>query len=300
MPRKPRIHYPGALYHVICRGNNKEWILKTDTEKQAYKVLIEQYKKRYDFKVYSWVILSNHAHLIIEVGSIPLSKIMQGIQQNYTQWYNRTHKRTGHVFEQRYKAIHCNKDSYLLMLIRYIHQNPVRAKLEVGLNYPWSSHQEYIRQAGNSLTDIAFPLGLFSEDQGTALGRYLDYMDEEEETIGTLKPGELEEGTPDHQPETQEKKKIRKPLDELIEAVAQTYGITVQELTGRSRIRTFTNARKILMLIVHEHTTITQREVAERLQLSTTAVSKQTISAMGDVVIREQVETYVDKWIGGA
>jgi len=85
MPRKPRISYSGALYHVICRG---DWIFKTDTEKQEYKTLLEDYKKQYDFKLYSWVILPNHAHLIIEVGSIPLSKIMQRIQQNYIQWAN--------------------------------------------------------------------------------------------------------------------------------------------------------------------------------------------------------------------
>ena len=106
MPRRPRIHYPGALYHVICRGNNKDWIFKSDSEKQEYETLIEQYKNRYGFKLYSWVILSNHAHLLIEVGDVPLSKIMQGIQQNYTQWFKRTQKRTGHAFEQRYKAIH--------------------------------------------------------------------------------------------------------------------------------------------------------------------------------------------------
>lgn len=300
MPRKPRINYPGAMYHVICRGNNKDWIFKTDTEKQEYKTLIEEYKKRYDFKLYSWVILSNHAHMIIEVGSVPLSKIMQGIQQNYTQWYNRANKRTGHVFEQRYKAIHCNKDSYLLMLIRYIHQNPVRIKLEGGLNYRWSSHQDYISQNNKGLTDILFPLSLFSEYQATAVHRYLEYMDEDEETIGTLKPGELEEGTRDHQPELSDKKMIRKSLSELIEVVAEFHGITVTELTGRSRVRRLTDARKILMLIVQEYTAITQREVAGTLGLSTAAVSKQTNSALGDGAIRAQVETILNKWIGSA
>ena len=104
MPRKPRVHYPGALYHVICRGNNKEWVFKQELEKKEYLSLIENYKKRYGFSLYAWVIMSNHAHLLIEVGEKPLWKIMQGIQQSYTTWYNRTNRHSGHVFEQRYRV----------------------------------------------------------------------------------------------------------------------------------------------------------------------------------------------------
>ncbi len=158
MPRKPRIHYLGALYHVICRGNNREWVFRSEMEKQEYMERIAEYKRRYGFKLYAWVLMSNHAHLLIEVRDVSLSKIMQGIQQGYTQWYNRRHKHTGHVFEQRYKATLCNKDRYLLALIRYIHQNPERAKLEGGLDYLWSSHKSYIVENKNGITDASFPL----------------------------------------------------------------------------------------------------------------------------------------------
>lgn len=88
--------------------------------------------------------MSKHAHLLIEVDVESLSRIMQGIQQGYTQWYNRSHNRTEHVFEQRYKDELCNKDTFLLGLIKYIHQNPERAKSDGGLKYPWSSHRYYI------------------------------------------------------------------------------------------------------------------------------------------------------------
>jgi REP element-mobilizing transposase RayT len=98
--------------------------------------------------------MDNHAHLLIEVDDIPLSKIMQGIQQVFTQHYNRKNKTTGHVFEQRYKSFLCAKDAYLLQLIRYIHQNPVRSKLTGGLNYQWSSHKEYIGNPG--LAEVNF------------------------------------------------------------------------------------------------------------------------------------------------
>lgn len=79
--RKPRVHYDGLLYYVICRGNNRELTPKSDEYKLRYLELIAQYKAQYNFKSYTWVILSNDIHLLIEVGKVPLSKIMQGIQQ---------------------------------------------------------------------------------------------------------------------------------------------------------------------------------------------------------------------------
>lgn len=103
--------------------------------------------------------MDNHAHLLIEVANIPLSKIMQGIQQVFTQYYNRRNRSTGQVFEQRYKSYLCDRDEYLLPLIRYIHQNPLRSKLEGGIDYQWSSHKEYIDDSG--LADVGFPLSPF-------------------------------------------------------------------------------------------------------------------------------------------
>lgn len=80
----------------------------------------------------------------IQVNKTPLSKIMQGIQQVYTQKYNKKNNRTGHVFQQRYKAILCNMDGYLIYLTKYIHMNPVKAGIIEGINYKWSSYREYI------------------------------------------------------------------------------------------------------------------------------------------------------------
>ncbi|WP_432404137.1 transposase [Wukongibacter sp. M2B1] len=119
MPRKPRVHYEGALYHVIVRGNNKRCIFDIDNDKLEYLKRVKKYKEKYEGKLYAYVIMDNHAHLLIEVLRTPLSKIMQLIQQTYTQYYNKKYDRTGHVFEQRYKAILCNRDEYLLELIRY-------------------------------------------------------------------------------------------------------------------------------------------------------------------------------------
>ena len=88
--------------------------------------------------------MSNHVHLLLETGSEPLSKFMQGLQQSYTQYFNRKHHKVGHLFQGRYISIVCEKDEYLLTLVRYIHLNPIRAKLVQRLDdYLYSGHSEY-------------------------------------------------------------------------------------------------------------------------------------------------------------
>jgi len=125
MARKPRIHYQDAFYHVIVRGNNRAYIFKSKDNKEEYKKIVSKYKKRYRFKLYAYCIMDNHAHLLIEVANIPLSKIMQGIQQIFTQYYNRRNRSTGQVFGQRYKSHLCDRDEYLLPLIIKLGTHPI-------------------------------------------------------------------------------------------------------------------------------------------------------------------------------
>jgi len=120
MPRKPRTEYPGALYHVMCRGNNGEHIL-TEEEKPEYIKFIIKYKERYRFKIYAYCIMDNHAHILIETGDVPISKIMQGIQQSFTQYYNKSILEQDMFFSRdikRYYAI--KKDIYGNSLNIYI------------------------------------------------------------------------------------------------------------------------------------------------------------------------------------
>ena len=159
------------------RGNNKSKVFKTKENKADYLKLIKKYKSKYNFKLYAYCIMDNHAHLLIEVDKIPLSRIMQLIQQVYTQRYNKAYKRTGHVFEQRYKAIICDKDNYLLNLIRYIHMNPVNANIDEGLKYKWSSHIEYLKQ-NSDIIDCEFPLSLFAANKNTRYKLYLEFITE--------------------------------------------------------------------------------------------------------------------------
>jgi putative transposase len=88
MARKPRVEYPGAFYHVICRGNHRQVIFRADPDRKYYLQRLENYRQRYGFTLYAYVLMSNHVHLLIETGEVPLSKIMQGLQFTYTRYFN--------------------------------------------------------------------------------------------------------------------------------------------------------------------------------------------------------------------
>lgn len=144
MARRPRLFAPGILYHVIVRGNYRQKTFLNGRDYEAYLERLARYRKRFGVTVYAYCLMSNHVHLLLETGSDPLSKFMQGLQQSYTQYFNRKHHKVGHLFQGRYKAIVCEKDEYLLTLVRYIHLNPIRAKLVQRLDdYRYSGHPEY-------------------------------------------------------------------------------------------------------------------------------------------------------------
>ena len=129
---------------MIVRGNYRQKTFLNRRDYDAYLERLARYRKRFGVTVYAYCLMSNHVHLLLETGSEPLWKFMQGLQQSYTQYFNRKHHKVGHLFQGRYKAIMCEKEEYLLTLVRYIHLNPIRAKLVQRLDdYPYSGHTEY-------------------------------------------------------------------------------------------------------------------------------------------------------------
>jgi len=179
MARKTRIEFPGALFHVFARGNHKNKIFLTLKDYQKYLDLIKQYKKCCGFKLYAYALMPNHVHLLIETTEIPLSKIMQGLQQSYTQFFNLKYSKVGHLFQGRYKAIICQKDTYLLELVRYIHLNPIRAGVTKNLSdYPWTSNSYYTRNIKTTLIDTDFVLQLFASNRTAARMSYKQFIKE--------------------------------------------------------------------------------------------------------------------------
>ena len=144
---------------------------------QKYLSLLSEYKSRYSFRLYAYALMRNHVHLLCEVEATPLSKIMQGLQFRYTQYFNLRYGKVGHLFQGRYKAILCEKDSYLLELVRYIHLNPIRSKvIRDPEKYRWSSHVRYLSKGKDNLIDEEFVLSQFGGNKGKARKRYREFV----------------------------------------------------------------------------------------------------------------------------
>ncbi len=145
MARKPRIHLPGGLYHVILRGNDGQPVFLVDDDRYRFYLLLQEGISRFGYRVHAFCLMTNHIHLALQAGDIPLSRGMQNLIFRYTRWINWREKRTGHLFQGRYKAVLVDGDSYLLELVRYIHLNPVRAGMvKAPEEYPWSGHRAYL------------------------------------------------------------------------------------------------------------------------------------------------------------
>lgn len=173
MARKPRIHFPGAFYHVIARGNRGDKIYRDDKDYHLYLSFLSEYKERYHFYLYAYTLMPNHMHILIEVCEAPLSRLMQNLQFRYTRNFNIKYKKNGHLFQGRYKAILCEKDSYFLELSAYIHLNAVRAGLvEDPINYRWCSYRSYVRGEKDNLVDRNFLWAQFSDKKIVARNKY--------------------------------------------------------------------------------------------------------------------------------
>ena len=138
---------------------------------------LSECKDRFPFYLYAFVLMKNHLHLLIEVEEVPLSRIMQTLLFSYAGYFNRRYREVGHLFQGRYKAILCDKDAYLLELVRYIHLNPVRAGLvKKPEDYVWSSHLGYLGEKREAMIDEGFVLEQFSDNKPLARRRYRQFV----------------------------------------------------------------------------------------------------------------------------
>ena len=169
MARKPRVYYPGALYHVTLRGNAGQAIFFDNRDRTRFYLLLQEGIERFRHRIHAFCLMSNHVHLAIQVGDIPLSRIMQNLSFRYTRWINWRQNRSGHLFQGRYKAVLVDADAYLLELTRYIHLNPVRAGIvKEPEDSPWSSHRAYLGREVISWLTTDWVLSQFSKRVGVS------------------------------------------------------------------------------------------------------------------------------------
>jgi REP element-mobilizing transposase RayT len=167
MARRPRVFAAGLLYHVIVRGNQRRKTFGHDDDYRAYLDRLEKYRTQCQVRIYAYCLMPNHVHLLVETGSPPLAKFMQGVQQSYTQYFNRRYRKVGHLFQGRYRAIICDRDKYLLALVRYIHLNAVRAKLASRPErYRYSGHNSYLTDGTAKIVETTPVLKLMGGKKG--------------------------------------------------------------------------------------------------------------------------------------
>ncbi|VAW92020.1 FIG00759408: hypothetical protein [hydrothermal vent metagenome] len=180
MTRQLRIEYSGAIYHITSRGNAQQSVYLNDEDRTKFLSLLNVACNRFNWYCHAYCLMDNHYHLLIETNAPTLSKGMKFINGTYTQSFNKRHKRVGHVYQGRFKAILVDKDSYLLELSRYIVLNPVRAGMvRSAKEWRWSS---YRATAGISTPHVCLTtdwvLSCFSKQCKRAMLRYRDFVQE--------------------------------------------------------------------------------------------------------------------------
>ena len=179
MARPLRITYPGAFYHVTSRGNERKKIFKTERDREKFLEYLSSASERYGAAIHVFCLMDNHYHLLLETPSGNLPQIMRHINGAYTTYFNVKRKRSGHLFQGRYKAILVDIDEYAKELSRYIHLNPVRAKMtESPQEYKWSSYAAYIGKVNTpDWLNREFILGHFGDKLSTAQKNYRRFTD---------------------------------------------------------------------------------------------------------------------------
>lgn len=253
MARQLRIEYEGAFYHVTSRGNQREKIFWDDKDREEFKKILKRTKERYGYLLHAYVLMDNHYHLLIETPHANIKQVMQNINTSYTVYINRRHERFGHLLQGRYKAFIVDKENYLLELGRYIHLNPVRAKIvKRAEDYKWSSYREYL-QGGwkRTITETDDTLYSFSKKRAIAVKKYQEFMSEEVSEVSPLKGsvgsvlgdetfrGKVIrhlKGIPDKTeiPEVKEMKNKHR-IKDVIKAVSRYYGAREEELLKRKK-----------------------------------------------------------------
>jgi REP element-mobilizing transposase RayT len=178
MSRPLRIEFAGALYHVMARGDARAVIFRDDEDRRVFCEGLWRACERFDWLVWSWCLMGNHYHLLVETLRPTLSRGMREVNGVYTQAFNRRHRRVGHVLQGRYKAILVDKDRYLLELSRYVVLNPVRAGLcATAGDWAWSSYRPTMGKAvAPPRLAVDETLALFSADRGVARRAYARFV----------------------------------------------------------------------------------------------------------------------------
>ena len=174
MPRTARRKSETNIYHIMIRDINRQNIFVDDEDNERFLDTLAKYRREVEYELYAYCLMGNHIHLLIKEGNEALSNTMRRIGASYVYWYNWQHDRKGHLFQDRYKSEPVEDDTYFLTVLRYIHQNPLKAGIANNIElYKWSSYQEYINEA--KIVSVDFALAMFAGNRAKALEGFRDF-----------------------------------------------------------------------------------------------------------------------------
>jgi putative transposase len=254
MARPLRIHVPGAMYHITLRGNHQQDIFFCDADRERLNRLFADVLNRFSGRLHAYCFMTNHIHALVQVGDVPLGRLVLRIASRYARVTQARMATTGHLFERRYYPTLVDADAYFMELLRYIHLNPVRAGLAPAPeSYPWSSHHAYIGARHEEWVTTEFGLALFAPESTRAVGAYRRFVNEALADKNPKSP--LEDVNPSDRRilgsddfarrllGERWKPRSRKSLDDLIAEACAHFNVDVVQLESRSRAARLVSAR---------------------------------------------------------
>jgi len=306
MARKSRLHYPGAVYHVILRGNSGQDIVFDSGDRSRFFLLLQESVERFEYRAHSFCLMTTHLHLAIQVGAVPLSRIMQNVGFRYTQFINRKYGRTGHLFQGRYKALLIDADSYLLTLIRYIHLNPVRAEMVRNPEeYIWSSHPSYVGAVPRPpwLT-MDWALAQFASRSGPATEQFEAFVDagkgeghRKDFHRGSFEGRVLGDDAFIDQAlrRGEEKGRADISLESIIENVCSLYQLASTELRAPGKAQPAAEARAVAAVFVRNANSLSLSELAKSLNRDLSGLSQAALRVERRAVTDDALRRKLDR-----
>ena len=319
MPRKPRPNVPGSLHHVVLRGNNQQDVFTSSTSRQSFLDHLVDAVDRLDCRIHAFCLMSNHIHLAVQQGEVPLSRIVQFLSQRHAVETNRARGATGHLFQGRFSSFQVETDRYALELVRYIHLNPVRAGIvPTPEAWQWSSHRAYLGLASFSFLTTEWALAMLGETADVRV-RFHEFVlagleDDEpgrpaSETRARRVPIPPVLADPPSPPGASlvrpvvrghEKGAFRPtaPLDRVVSAVLKETGLTEADLASPLKPRRSAHARTAIAWLALHQQCATLTEVASRVHRDVSTISAAVSSLeeglRGDSSLRDWLSSLLD------
>ncbi len=176
MARAARKKSKTGIYHVMLRGINKQIIFEDNEDMERFLLTLRSFKDKGSYKLFAFCLMNNHVHILLRELGEDISVSIKKICASYVLWYNKKYERCGHLFQERFKSETVENDSYFLTVLKYIHQNPLKAGVVKEIeDYKWSSYNEYMLDRKNKITDLDFGLAMFSADRKEAIDLFIEY-----------------------------------------------------------------------------------------------------------------------------